>query len=163
MLAKKVRSKINNVPLFLLTLCLRKGKMKDKITHIGTIEAINENKVSVRILQSSACSGCHAAGMCQSSESKEKVVDVYTNIVSQLSIGQKVIIEGSSKRGLQAVLLAYILPLIIIVLTLSLSIPVLGEPSAALLSLVGIAIYYAVLYTQKNRLKGSFSFQITRY
>lgn len=136
--------------------------MDDKITHIGIVDSVSEHKVIVRILQASACSGCHAAGLCHSSESKEKLIDVYVDSASAYTKGQKVIIEGSTHRGLKAVILAYVIPLVAIVVTLALAIPRIGEPSAALLSLIVVAAYYAILYTQRSHLAKRFTFKIIK-
>ena len=137
--------------------------MDDKITHVGVIDSVGEHRVTVRILQAGACSGCHAAGLCHSSESREKLVEVEVGSESGFAKGQRVIIEGRTRRGLRAVALAYVVPLVAIVVTLALAVPRMGEPSAALLSLIIVAAYYAVLYTQRGRLAKRFSFRIIKY
>ena len=51
--------------------------MKDIIEHQGVIASIEEGHVRVNIVQLAACSGCKARSLCTSSESKEKIIDVY--------------------------------------------------------------------------------------
>ena len=51
--------------------------MKEIIEHQGVIESIEDAHVRVNIVQMAACSGCKARSLCTSSESKEKIIDVY--------------------------------------------------------------------------------------
>ena len=46
------------------------------IEHEGIIEKVKGNNITVRILQKSACSDCHARAACMASDSKEKLVDI---------------------------------------------------------------------------------------
>ena len=46
------------------------------IHHKGVVERIDGEKCYVRILQHSACAGCAAHKLCNSSESKEKIIEV---------------------------------------------------------------------------------------
>ena len=51
--------------------------MSNDILHKGTVKAIEKDKLTVQISQTSACAACKAAGHCSASESKEKIIDVY--------------------------------------------------------------------------------------
>ena len=53
------------------------AKMADIIKHRGIVEKVTDSHVIVRIVQTSACSACSAKGLCNASESKEKLIDVY--------------------------------------------------------------------------------------
>ena len=50
--------------------------MKTVINHKGTIEKIDGNHITVRIMQASGCAACGMADHCNASESKEKRIDV---------------------------------------------------------------------------------------
>ena len=65
------------------------------IEHEGIIEKINGHHVTVRILQQSACSDCHAKGMCMAANSKEKLVDIH-DTTGRYQVNQRVLIEGKS-------------------------------------------------------------------
>ena len=58
--------------------------------------------------------------------------------------------------GRLAVLLAFILPLLLIVLTLSIAqtFLALSEATAVLVAISLLSLYYLVLYTQRRRLEG---------
>lgn len=87
--------------------------MSESINHNGIIEKIDGGTVYVRIIQQSACSGCHAKSMCTASESKEKIIEVPDNS-GKFHINEEVQLCGQSSLGLQAVLLAFVFPLIIV-------------------------------------------------
>ena len=78
--------------------------MSESINHNGIIEKIDGGTVYVRIIQQSACSGCHAKSMCTASESKEKIIEVPDNS-GKFHINEEVQLCGQSSLGLQAVLL----------------------------------------------------------
>ncbi len=49
---------------------------RENISHPGIIEEVSKDKVFVKILSMSACSACHAKGMCSVAEVAEKIVEV---------------------------------------------------------------------------------------
>ena len=81
--------------------------MRQMIIHRGTVESVNGSHVSVRITQLAACSACAARRLCNSSESKEKKIDVATPDAASFSSGEEVVLAGRLSLGLQAVLWAY--------------------------------------------------------
>ena len=64
--------------------------MSDIIQHQGTVESIDGSHIRVRIVQTSACATCVAHKYCNSSESKEKMIDVYTRDAATYQVGQSV-------------------------------------------------------------------------
>lgn len=140
---------------------IRIMRATDQIKHIGTILSIEGNLLHVKMLQSSACSGCHAAKLCQSSETKEKIVDVVSDHADQYSQGQNVMLIGSVHQGLKATLWAYVIPVILLVLTLCVAI-IMGytETFSATCSLGSVAVYFIILYFFRDKFRNKFSFEI---
>ena len=135
--------------------------MAQIITHRGTVENVGKGQVRVSIVQLSACSSCVAKKLCNSSEQKEKWVDVAVAESERYKIGDEVLLTGTLKMGLKAVVLAYVVPLVLLLAVLFLSVHLTGdEPLGALLSLVALAAYYGALYLNKSRLTRKFSFTI---
>ena len=132
----------------------------ETIKHDGIVESIGEGKVTVRILQASACSSCSARQLCRSSESKEKLIEVRGDHPT-LHVGDSVTLQGSVRQGLRASLLAYIVPLILMVVALFYGTHLNGEAAGALAALLVLAIYYGVLYLLRNKLGKQFEFSIT--
>lgn len=135
--------------------------MGDSIGHDGIIESIDGDEISVKILQISSCASCQAKSLCHISESKEKVIEVSVPKSSMYHVGQKVTVVGTSSQGLRAILLAFVIPLIILLTTLFICIGITGDEGlAALLSLLALVPYYIVLLLCKKRLKMFFQFSI---
>lgn len=139
--------------------------MNGKIEHNGIIEHIDGKHIKVRIVQSSACSSCQAKAICSSSESKEKVVDIYVNSSENYAIGEQVNVCASETMGRNAVILAFVIPLIVMIICITLSIRYLmiNELISIAISLMSLALYYWVLSISKNRISKKFSFWIEKH
>ncbi len=134
-----------------------------EVSHKGKVVSVGKDKVSVQIVSESACSACHAAGLCGAAESKKKIVDVPVYGDRAYSIGQEVEVCLARKMGLKAVLLSYVIPLmILLILVLSLSGFGLGELVCGLASIGGIAVYYLILYLCRNSLAEGYVFYIRK-
>ena len=132
----------------------------ETIKHDGIVESIDAGKVTVRILQASACSSCSARQLCRSSESKEKLIEVRGDYPT-LHVGDSVTLQGSVRQGLRASLLAYIVPLILMVVALFYGTHLNGEAAGALAALLVLAIYYGGLYLLRDKIGKRFEFSIT--
>jgi len=132
------------------------------ITHEGVVKSVENKRVCVTILQSSACAGCAAKAMCASAEAKEKVVDVLTADADAYRVGQKVVLEGRLSDGRRAAIIAYGLPLFLLLPVLFIATRVTGsEIQGALCALGTVALYFLVIYLAfRKRLQQSFSFRI---
>ncbi|NLJ01800.1 MAG: SoxR reducing system RseC family protein [Bacteroidales bacterium] len=131
------------------------------IEHEGIVEKISGNLVTVRILQQSACSACHAKDMCMAADSKEKLVEI-PDVTGPYRLNDRVIIEGKESIGYKAVLWAFVIPLLILLATLVVSLTVweFNEIEAALTSMAALAPYYLVLYLLRDKMAKSFRFNI---
>lgn len=134
------------------------------IEHEGIIEKINGHQVTVRILQQSACSACHAKGVCMAADSKEKLVEV-VDFSGRFRKNERVIIEGKESMGHKAVFWAFVLPLIILILTLILSLSLwnFSEIEAAISAMVALIPYYLILYLLRKKMANSFQFTIKKW
>jgi sigma-E factor negative regulatory protein RseC len=85
--------------------------MRETITHQGVVESVEGEHVRVNILQVSACSSCKARSLCTTSESKEKIIDVYEpGAAEKYRRGDAVNVCGTLSMGKQAVRLAFGIP-----------------------------------------------------
>ena len=132
--------------------------MSDIIQHVGTVESIADNHVRVRIVQTSACATCAAHKYCNSSESKEKMIDVYTKDAVHYQVGQTVKVLGTTSMGMRAVLWAFGVPFVVLVAVLYATWMVTGgdEPLSALAALASLALYYLVLYFCRGKMAKRF-------
>lgn len=131
----------------------------ETIRHEGIVESLGAEGCTVRILQASACSSCSARQLCRSSESKEKLVEVKGHYPT-LHVGDRVTLVGSVRQGLRASVLAYVVPLVIMLVVLFLVTHHYGEKLGALAALLALALYYGMLFLLKDKLAGQFSFRI---
>lgn len=129
------------------------------IRHEGIVESIGTNNCSVRILQASACSSCSARQLCRSSESKEKTVLIKGNFPT-LQVGDSVTLVGTVCQGLHASVLAYVVPLILMLIALFAGTRMGSDGIGALAALLVLTIYYGVLYLFRNKLSRHFHFKI---
>ena len=135
--------------------------MSNNISHSGVVESVEDGCVHVRIVQTSACAACKVAGYCNASESKEKVVDVYTADTQRYSVGQAVTVMASRQVAAHALLLGFGLPFLVLVGVLVVVLQMTGnELWAALAGLLSLAPYYLLLYFFRNRLRDKLSFWI---
>lgn len=134
--------------------------MVTNIKHLGIVENINGSRLKVKIVQSSACSACSVKGHCSASETKEKIIDVYNKNNVPCQVGEWVMIVGTTSMGMKAVLLAFVLPFIVLLLALIISLKLTGgdEAVSALVSLGTLVPYYLIIYICRNRLSRSFMF-----
>jgi sigma-E factor negative regulatory protein RseC len=132
---------------------------KELIRHEGIVESIAKDGVTVRILQASACSSCEARKLCRSSESKEKLVEVKGHYPT-LHVGDSVTLCGSVHQGLRASVLAYLVPLVFMLVVLFAATYLWGEKMGALAALLSLALYYGVLFLLKDRVGKHFTFRI---
>lgn len=134
--------------------------MVTNIKHLGIVENINGSRLKVKIVQSSACSACSVKGHCSASETKEKIIDVYNKNNVPCQVGERVMIVGTTSMGMKAVLLAFVLPFIVLLLALIISLKLTGgdEAVSALVSLGTLVPYYLIIYMCRNRLSRSFMF-----
>ncbi len=133
-----------------------------KIDHEGTILEIKDGNISVGIVNVSACSGCHAKGACTMSDMKEKSINVidYSN---KFEVNEKVNLSYRESLGWLAMFLAYVLPFILVLITLFVATAITENELISGLSALAILIpYYIILTFFKGRLKKTFSFTIKK-
>ncbi|MCK9160069.1 MAG: SoxR reducing system RseC family protein [Bacteroidaceae bacterium] len=135
--------------------------MDNSIIHTGIVNDIQGTCVSVKIIQVSACATCGAKGLCSSSDSKEKMVDVTVSDTSPYKKGDEVELVGRTSMGLKAVGIAFVVPFLLLIVSLFAFIALLdNELVASALSLGIVAVFYFILSLNKSALKKQFSFTI---
>ncbi|WP_321299491.1 SoxR reducing system RseC family protein [Marinifilum fragile] len=133
-----------------------------QIDHEGTILEIKNGKITVGIVNVSACAGCHAKGACTISDIKEKSIDVI-DFSNKYSVGEKVKLTYRESLGWFALMLAYVIPFVLVLLVLFIATAFTNdELISGLLSLAILPPYYIILSFFKGRLKKTFSFTIEK-
>jgi len=136
--------------------------MAQFIEHTGIIHKIDDNIIQVIIVQESACSECHARGVCSAADKEHKMIEV-ENMHQLFQIGDHVVLSGKLSVGLIAVLLAFVFPFMLIVLALVILNSVgLNESISGGISLAILIPYYGVLSFYNKKLKSKFKFEIKK-
>ena len=135
--------------------------VQENITHPGIVEQLTNDKVFVKILSMSACSSCHAKGMCNVAEVEEKVVELKRDPQRELKVGDQVTLKMKKSLGSYAVMLGYIVPFFLLIGVLILVLSLSGDEGVAGLSaILALIPYYWLLYIYRKKLKNTFSFMI---
>jgi len=132
------------------------------IEHKGTISEIKNNSIFVELNVQSACSSCHAKGMC-GFDRATKTIEIITTDISY-EIGEIVKVKLNESLGMKALFLGYILPFLILATTLILFLAVtkLSEGLSAILAISLLIPYYLILFLNKDKIKKEFDFKIEK-
>jgi sigma-E factor negative regulatory protein RseC len=137
--------------------------MSQLIEHSGVIEKIEGTNFQVRIIQVSACSGCHAKSACSAADMDEKIVDIQC-LDSSLKVGDTVRVFGTSSMGLFAVFIAFVVPFILILVSLLVISSFTGNESlAGILALAILIPYFGIVSIFKKRIKSKLQFSIEKF
>ena len=133
--------------------------MSERIVHEGIIDHMSSDSVFVRILSKSACAECHSNGICSVSEMTEKLIEVKAKNPDFI-VGQMVNVILDRSLGNKAVMLGYLFPFLLMLITLLVASQFLSELLSGLMAIAVLIPYYLLLSVLKNRLSKTFSFHI---
>ena len=134
--------------------------MSNTIDHAGIIKQIKGSLLFIEIVQQSACADCHAKGMCSASDSKAKIIEI-TDLSNRYQVGDAVVITGKTSLGLLAVLLAFILPICVLVGSIIMGNTLQwNDGLSAVVGILTLIPYYFVLYLFREKMKNKFIFTI---
>ena len=135
----------------------------NEINKTGIVKQINGNELKINILSCSACSSCAVKGFCLGSESKEKEIIVKTDNAKDFKINDEVIVTITENQAFQAIVLAYVIPLILMISTI---IGVLhykqGEITGGICGIIILIPYYFGLFLAKDKVKSKFEFKVSK-
>ena len=125
--------------------------------HTGKVVSMTPKTTTVQIVSQSACSECHAAGLCGLSEYTEKAVEVPTSPSATYGVGDEVQVVLKASMGFKAVWIAYFLPLVVL-LAITLGLIALGVPEvvSGLAGLGAVALYYLIVWLRRDRLRNDY-------
>ncbi len=135
------------------------------VEHAGVVTGVEKGVVVVEMTAVSACAECHAKGHCVSaSDTKIKTMRVETPDYNDYSVGQRVLLSVSGRSGAKAVVLCYVVPLVVCLLTLAIFVSCgFGEGASAFISLASVVIYLLILFIFRRRISQKVGIKITHY
>lgn len=124
----------------------------------------DQKRVEVQMTVSGACAGCRAKEVCGNGESQERRISAYAQYPELYQVGQKVTVCIEQIMGIKAVVCAYVVPLVVMMVALMVA-NALGwaELYVGLTALGACALYYLVLFVFfRSRLEREIVFSIKK-
>lgn len=138
---------------------MKKSGSHETIQHDGIVKKVDSKSVVVSISSNSACSGCHAEGICNISGKEEKIVEVKGRY--NVSPGDTVTVLMEQSTGYKAVVLSYLIPLVIVIAGLiALNSLSASELAGGLVSISLLLPYFLILYLFRKKINRSFTFSL---
>lgn len=134
----------------------------DSVSQPGVITKIDESVIEVMIIARSACSSCHAQNFCSALESRNKIIEVKKEKYAGAKVGERVYVGVKRSMGSKAVVLAYVIPFILLLLSILVLTRIMNEGLAGLVAIGIIGIYYLIIYFFRKKLRNTFEFSISR-
>ena len=134
---------------------------QETISHEGVVTKITDDELEIKIVSQSACAACHAKSACGMGEQAEKILTVPRPKDQDFSLMQKVNVTMAIGQGNKAAVLAYLIPIVLLLAVLFICHGVgLNEGLSALISIVVLIPYYTILYLQRDKLRKRFEYRI---
>ena len=135
--------------------------MREQVMHTGQVVSMTPKTTTVQIVSHSACSECHAAGLCGLSEYTEKAIELPTSPSATYGVGDEVQVVLKASMGFKAVWIAYFLPLLVLLaVTLGLIASGVPEVVSGLAGIGAVALYYLIVWLRRDRLRNEYVFTI---
>ncbi len=136
-------------------------KNEETISHEGIVTKITDDELEIKILAQSACAACHAKSACGMGEQAEKLLTVPRPKGRDFALNQKVNVRMAIGQGNKAAVLAYLIPIVLLLAVLFVCLGLgMNEGLAALVSIIALVPYYIVLYLKRDQLKKRFEYSI---
>ena len=134
-------------------------KNAETISHEGIVTKITDDELEIKILAQSACAACHAKSACGMGEQAEKILIVPRPKGKDFALNQKVDVKMAIGQGNKAAVLAYLIPIILLLAVLFVCLGLgLSEGLSALISIVALIPYYIILYLRREKLRQKFEY-----
>ena len=134
---------------------------KETISHEGIVTKITDDELEIKILAQSACAACHAKSACGMGEQQEKILTVPRPKGKEFALLQKVNVTMAIGQGNKAAVLAYLIPILLLLAVLFVCLGLgVSEGLSALIAIVALIPYYIMLYPRRDKLKNKFLYII---
>ena len=136
---------------------------QDTICKEGIVRTVDGENVEVEITISSACSECHAKSICIPTDTKRETVMAKSLYGEHFDIGDKVQLVLKGSAGRKAVVIAYLLPLIVLMVALFGSYLLFhNELISVIICLAFVVLYFFILKKQSKKIEGEFEFYVKK-
>lgn len=138
-------------------------KEENNICREGVIRAIDGDDIHVEVIVSSACSGCHAKSICIPSDRRQEVIIVKNTYHENFQVGETVELLLETSIGNKAVILAYVLPLVVLLVFLFGCYALTHKELLSVgIGILGVIVYYLVLKSAGKSVEKEITFGIRK-
>lgn len=135
----------------------------NEVSHEAIVQSIDGIDVTVKMTVSSACAACHAKGLCGVSESEEKLVVAKNFSAAQFATGEKVRVELRQTLAAKAVIICYLLPLVVLLVSFFLMYLVCSiEWLNVLVALSATALYFFFVWLFHEKIEKNVTFIVSK-
>ena len=140
-----------------------KHQQEAVIKHAGKVISVTSVQTKVEILPQTACAACQAKAVCGASSGESRIITIRRQDDGSVRPGDEVNVLIRQGQGFKAVLIAYLIPLfILLVLLLTLPLFFDNELVTGLGAIGFVALYYLVLAQFRDRLNSGFVFTVEK-
>ena len=133
-----------------------------EITHEGIVQEVRDDNVIVSFVSQPACSSCNVKNSCSLAEIEVRNLEVPSS-GKLYQAGEKVLVVLQQSHGFRAVFLGYILPFLILLISLVILLKLTNnEALAGLLSISSLIPYYLILWLLRGQINESFKFRLLK-
>lgn len=132
----------------------------DNITHAGIVTECSEDRALIRLTVDSECHSCTIKNICGIDQRDKSLIEVPSD---DLSIGDAVRLTVTSSFGFTALLWAYMIPFILVILALFSGFYLgFSEAISGLFSLAILVPYFIALHFAKEHIKNQLRYQVSK-
>jgi sigma-E factor negative regulatory protein RseC len=133
-----------------------------QVEHEGIVASVLGNTMIVRIIASSACTGCAARSSCKPSESKDKDIRV-EGFSGDFVSGERVKVIMQQSLGIKALCIGYLIPFVVVLATLLVVFQTTkNELASGLSALLVLVPYYLIIKLLNRKITKSFGFTVQK-
>lgn len=126
----------------------------DNVAHSGTVTEVSGGYYTIKIVSMSLCAACHAKDACPSSDKKDKYITIAKERCRELNVGETVNVVISLKSGEKAFVIAYTIPIVLIILSVVvLKVFEVNQGVSILVILAILACYFWGLYKLRGKIE----------
>ena len=131
----------------------------NSISHIGIVQSVDGQEVTVKMTVESACAACHAKSLCGVSDSKDKIVKAVNVSDAHFEVGEKVNVEMRQSLAMKAIVICYLLPFIVLLTTFCvMSYFCQNELVNVLVTFTAVAAYFFFIWLFNHKIERNVTF-----
>ena len=137
--------------------------MSKQIDHIGKVVAVSEGAIAVWVERGEACANCQSQKSCAVMTDTNHTMTIKDKNYHLYHVGEEVNVSIDTSLGMKAVALAYIFPLLVLLLSLVVGVCCFtSELLQVAVALSPTVLYYIILYRFRRRIEQHFSFTVSK-